>query len=226
MLGLGPRSPRIRSALPAFVTRLVVAGAAAMMTFASVGLRPSVAIAAPGDFGYEDQSISGTSDPTGTKRSESVLWWNDGSWWADMWDTASQHFHIFRLNVSTQTWLDTGTTLDPRANSHADVLWDGSHLYVASHLTIPDEQPAVSGYPSYLYRYTYHSATKTYSVDAGFPVQINNFKTETLVIDKDSTGTLWATWQPRARAFSQGRLRWRLRSITAQKSRNTIDGSK
>jgi PKD repeat protein len=81
------------------------------------------------------------------------------------------------------------------------VLWEGSHLYVASHLTIPDEQPAVSGSPSYLYRYTYHSATKTYSVDAGFPVQINNFKTETLVIDKDSTGTLWATWQQSNRIY-------------------------
>lgn len=191
----------MRSAPPALVTRLVVAGAAAMMAFASVGLRPSVAIAATGDVGYEDQSFSGTSEPTGTKRSESVLWWNDGSWWADMWDTTSQHFHIFRLNVSTQTWTNTGTTLDPRANSHADVLWDGSHLYVASHLTIPDEQPAVSGSPSYLYRYSYNSVAKTYSLDAGFPAQINNYKTETLVVDKDSTGTLWATWQQSNRIY-------------------------
>jgi len=191
----------MRSAPPAFVMRLVVAGAAAMMAFASVGLRPSVAIAATGDVGYEDQSFSGTSEPTGTKRSESVLWWNDGSWWADMWDTTSQHFHIFRLNISTQTWTNTGTTLDPRANSHADVLWDGSHLYVASHLTIPDEQPAVSGSPSYLYRYSYNSVAKTYSLDAGFPSQINNYKTETLVIDRDSTGTLWATWQQNNRIY-------------------------
>jgi PKD repeat protein len=191
----------MRSAPLAFVMRLVVAGAAAMMAFASLGLRPTVAIAASGDVGYEDQSFSGTSEPTGTKRAESVLWWNDGSWWADMWDTTSQHFHIFRLNVSTQTWADTGTTLDPRANSHADVLWDGSHLYVASHLTIPDEQPAVQGSPSYLYRYSYSSATKTYTIDVGFPVLINNYKTETLVIDKDSTGTIWATWQQNNRIY-------------------------
>ena len=175
--------------------------AAAAMAFASVGLRPSVVTAAPGDVGYEDQSFSGTSEPTGTKRAESVLWWNDGSWWADMWDTTTQHFQIFRLNVSTQTWTSTGTTLDPRANSHADVLWNGSHLYVASHLTIPDEQPAVQGSPSYLYRYSYSSGTKTYSLDAGFPVQINDYKTETLVIDRDSTGTLWATWQQNNRIF-------------------------
>jgi trimeric autotransporter adhesin len=36
--------------------------------------------------------------------------------------------------------------------------------------------------------------TDTYSLDAGFPTQINNVETETLVIDKDSTGAIWATW--------------------------------
>ena len=148
-----------------------------------------------GDIGYQDQSFSGTGTPTGTKRAESVLWWNDGSWWANMWDTVSQDFHIFRLNIPTQTWQDTGVTIDTRSNTHADVLWDGAHLYVASHQFVSDEQPAVSGYPGYLFRFSYNSTTKTYSRDSGFPVQINNMRTETLVIDKDSTGKLWATWQ-------------------------------
>jgi hypothetical protein len=124
-----------------------------------------------------------------------VLWWNDGSWWGSLWDTTSQDFHIFRLDLSTQTWIDTGVTLDPRADTHSDVLWDGSHLYVASHRFVDDELPAASGYPSYLYRFSYDPIAKRYSLDSGFPVQINNYKTETLVIDKDSTGKLWATWQ-------------------------------
>jgi PKD repeat protein len=158
-------------------------------------LLPSAARADTGDVGYQGQSFSGTGTPTGIKRSESVLWWNDGSWWANMWDTASQDFHIFRLNIPTQTWQDTGVTVDTRSNTHADVLWDGSRLYVASHQFVPDEQPAVSGFPSYLFRFSYNSTTKTYSRDSGFPVQINNMRTETLVIDKDSTGKLWATWQ-------------------------------
>ena len=195
MLGSESRKPANSLHSAGLVTRLIVAIAAAVVAFANVGLRPSVVTAASGDVGYEDQSFSGTSEPTSTKRAESVLWWNDGFWWASMWDTTSQDFHIFRLNLSTQTWVDTGTTLDPRANSHADVLWNGSHLYVASHLSIPDEQPAVAGSPSYLYRYSYNSVAKTYSLDSGFPGQINNFKTETLVIDRDSTGKLWATWQ-------------------------------
>ena len=51
-----------------------------------------------------------------------------------------------------------------------------------------------SGYPSRLYRYSYNASTDTYTKDSGFPVTINNYRLETLVIDKDSTGTLWATW--------------------------------
>ena len=156
---------------------------------------PSSAEAATGDVGYQDQSFSGTGTPTGTKRAESVLWWNDGSWWADMWSTAAQDFHIYRLNLSTQTWQDTGVTIDTRSNTHADVLWDGGHLYVASHEFVADEQSAQSGSPSYLFRFSYNTSTKSYSPDSGFPVQINNMSTETLVIDKDSTGKLWATWQ-------------------------------
>ena len=112
-----------------------------------------------------------------------------------MWDTASQDFHIFRLDLPTQTWVDTGTAIDTRANSHADVLWAGSHLYVASHLSVGSESAAVAGYPSYLYRFSYAPGSKSYSLDSGFPVLINNYKTETLVIDRDSTGKVWATWQ-------------------------------
>ena len=65
---------------------------------------------------------------------------------------------------------------------------------MASHRFVDDEQNAQSGFPSYLYRFSYNSSTKTYTLDTGFPVQINNVRTETLVIDKDSTGKLWATW--------------------------------
>ena len=55
--------------------------------------------------------------------------------------------------------------------------------------------------PEYLYRFSYSSSTKTYTLDTGFPVQINNMRTETLVIDKDSTGKLWATWSQDSTIF-------------------------
>ncbi|MGH3026925.1 MAG: PKD domain-containing protein [Gaiellaceae bacterium] len=159
------------------------------------------AAGAPGDIGYEGRSTAGTSTPTGTKRAESVLWWNDGSWWASMWDSTTQDFHIFKLDTATQTWLDTGVIIDPRANTHADVLWDGTHLYVASHPFVADNEPAVPGFESRLYRFSYEPTTDTYSLDSGFPVLINNYKTETLVIDKDSTGKLWATWMQDNRIY-------------------------
>jgi hypothetical protein len=152
-------------------------------------------VTAAGSVGFRDQSLSGAGvAPTGSKP-ESKLWWNDGSWWASMWAGTGQGFHIFRLNLSTQSWTDTGTQLDDRSGTRADALWDGSHLYVASHVfsTCGCSTPAL-GFPSRLYRYSYNVTTKSYTLDAGFPVQLNNTKTETLVIDKDSTGTLWATW--------------------------------
>jgi trimeric autotransporter adhesin len=149
--------------------------------------------AAAGDIGYEGPSTSGGGSGITASKPESKLWWNDGFWWASMWDVGTADFHIFRLNEGTQTWTDTGVALDNRSNTHADVLWDGSagKLYVASHVF--SDTPG-SGYPARLYRYSYNSSTKTYTLDAGFPVTIVNYKLETLVIANDSTGELWATW--------------------------------
>jgi PKD repeat protein len=175
--------------------------AALALVALALALALALAAAAPhayadaGDIGVQGRSFTGTSTPTGNKRAESVLWFNDGSWWADMWDTTSQDFHIFRLDGPTQTWVDTGVPIDTRSNTHADVLWDGTHLYVASHAFVNDGEPAVAGFPSRLYRYSYDRATRKYSLDTGFPAQINNMKTETLSLERDSTGKLWTTWQ-------------------------------
>lgn len=141
--------------------------------------------------GTRDHSFSGTSAPLGTKRAESSLWFNAGTWWANLWDSSSQDFHIWRLNTVMNAWVDTRVTVDTRANTQADTLWDGGKLYIASH--VRSDSPA-SGYPTYLYRFSYDPVGRTYSRDAGFPVQINNYKTKAVVIDKDSTGKLWATW--------------------------------
>ncbi|MGH3035466.1 MAG: DUF7594 domain-containing protein [Gaiellaceae bacterium] len=153
----------------------------------------SEARAAPGDIGYEGPSTTGAGSATTGSKPESKLWWNDGFWWGSMWDTGSSDFHIFKLNTGTQAWSDTGVALDDRASTRADVLWHAASgkLYVASHRF---SESSASGYPSRLYRYSYNASTDTYTRDSGFPVTINNFRTETLVIDRDSTGQLWATW--------------------------------
>ncbi|OGN88275.1 MAG: hypothetical protein A2X23_04345 [Chloroflexi bacterium GWC2_73_18] len=155
------------------------------------GLVPAPAAAALGDIGYQDRSFTGASGSPSGSKPESKLWWNDGFWWASLFDTVSADFHIFRLDLATQAWQDTGVLLDPRTNSRADVLWDGTHLYVASH--VYSTNPA-TGYPSRLYRFSYNAATDTYSLDTGFPVTVNDYRTETLVVEKDGTGKLWATW--------------------------------
>jgi hypothetical protein len=152
-------------------------------------------VTAAGSVGFRGPSIVGAGiGPTGSKP-ESKLWWTDGVWWSSMWAGSGAGFHIFRLDPGTQRWVDTGVPIDNRSGTRADALWDGTYLYVASHVfsTCGCSTPAV-GNPTRLYRYSYSAASKSFSLDAGFPVQLNNVSTEALVIDKDSTGSLWATW--------------------------------
>ena len=115
---------------------------AAVLLALSVLLLPGPASAATGDVGSEGPSHTGTGTPTGSKRAESVLWYNDGSWWGNLWDTGTSDFHIFRFNAATQSWDDTKVPTETRANTHHDVLWDGTTLYVASHMFVADETPA------------------------------------------------------------------------------------
>ena len=153
---------------------------------------PPGASADPGDVGHEGPSFAGASGAVTGEKPESKLWWNDGTWWASMWATAGGGYRIHRLNVSTQAWTNTGTALDPRSNSRADTLWHqaSGKLYVASH--VYSESGGTD--PARLYRYSYNAQTDTYTLDAGFPATINNVRSESLVIDRDSTGQLWATW--------------------------------
>jgi PKD repeat protein len=160
-----------------------------------------VSVSSSGNVGYLGGSTSGAGTAATGEKPESKLWWNDGSWWASMFHATSQTHHIFRLNRSNQTWVDTGTLIDNRPKSRSDTLWDGSHLYVASHVFASSSGTAAPGNPARLYRFSYSPATKTYSLDAGFPVQITNYSSETLTIDKDSAGVLWATWTQGSKVY-------------------------
>ena len=171
---------------------------------------PAGASAAAGDVGVEGPSHSGTGTPTGTKRATSGLWFNDGSWWGNLWHTASGDFHIFRFNAATNSWVDTGVTTETRANTHHDVLWDGKTLYVASYRFVNDGLPAEPNYPTTMRRYSYDPAAKTYKLLGSS--NINNQRVEALTIDKDSKGRLWATWQQGNRIYlnntDEGGVTW------------------
>jgi len=80
---------------------------------------------------------------------ESKLWWNDGSWWGSLYNPSAQAYHIYRLDNTSRTWVDSGTALDNRPGSKADVLWDGGNqkLYVVSHLFNSTGHPTASSSP-------------------------------------------------------------------------------
>jgi hypothetical protein len=176
---------------------LALAGPLAQPNITALGANQNV--------GYVDDEFGNNPgiDVTADKP-QSKLWFNDGFWWALMFNTASNTWHIYKLNWPNK-WVDTGTLVDNRPTSRGDALWDGTHLYVAS---------LVRGNytnQSRLYRYTYNTTTNTYNLELGYPVVILKAdssipnpvtgEAETMAFDKDSTGRLWIT-------FVQGKKVW------------------
>jgi hypothetical protein len=146
---------------------------------------------------YQGPSFAGgPSSPTGSKP-ESKLWFADGTWWSVM-NVGGTGLRIYRLDPSSQAWQATGVVVDSRNTVRSDVLWDGSQLYVATHVFT---ESAATGGQSNLYRFSYDAGSDRYTLDPGFPATINTWKTETLVIAKDSSGQLWATWTQESSVF-------------------------
>jgi Ca2+-binding RTX toxin-like protein len=157
------------------------------------------ALALPGiaraDIGFQGPAYGlGTTGAPTTPKPESKLWWNDGFWWASMFRNGE--YHIFRLNLRTQTWSDTGVVLDDRASTRQDVLSTGSKLFVASHKYVPVTSDTVPGANDEmrLSRFSYNAAANTYAATPDGTSVIDPEKSEILVIDRDSNGALWATW--------------------------------
>jgi hypothetical protein len=156
-----------------------------------------VSASAPIEYGYRDFSYpsgTGANSEVTAEKPESKLWWNDGYWWGSLWSTSGNAYHIYRLDLVSQSWIDTGIPLDPRKDTKADVLWDQSNqkLYVVSHIWTGSGVFAPPGDRGELFRYSYNSGV--YTLDLGFPVEVNSGQTETLVLEKDTAGQLWVTY--------------------------------
>ncbi|MFW6096916.1 MAG: hypothetical protein ACOC9Z_02515 [Chloroflexota bacterium] len=144
-----------------------------------------------------------TADHTATQP-QSKLWWHDGYWWATLWHEGQEEYRIYRLNWGTQVWQDTGVALDDRPEARTDVLMDSStgKLYIASHFK-QNNPSSVNGPENWarLYRFTYDEDSGSFVPDPGSPFSgdngINIDKTNSVVIDKDSSGRLWATYVSR-----------------------------
>ncbi|HLN75838.1 MAG TPA: LamG-like jellyroll fold domain-containing protein [Nocardioidaceae bacterium] len=190
-----PLSQVSRGQLSRAVACVVLVGAAMLPTGASQ--------AATGDVGYRDfaygaGSGSGWVDPNlspTASKPQSKLWYAQGKWWGVLNDPSSNDFHIHWLDTSTQTWRDTGVVVDTRNGSHSDALWDGQHLFIASHLS----SGTGSGNAVQVTRYTYSGSS--YGRDSGFPVTINGAGVEAAVIDEDSTGRIWATYTQSSKVY-------------------------
>src|SRR5512133_2422258 len=155
---------------------------AVIVSFLSFGGITALA-SSPVEYGYRDfkfpSGTGGINEPTGG-RAESKLWWNDGYWWASLWSSTGAAYHIYRLELSTQDWVDTGVAIDDRQGTRADALWDGTHLYIASHIWVSFGVTASSPNRGELFRYSYNPSNKTYTLDSGFPVEITRGESETL----------------------------------------------
>ena len=127
--------------------------------------------------------------PTASK-TQSKLWYNDGAWWGVLFNGTSEQYRIYRYDQAGDSWTDTGTVIDPRNTSRADVLWDEGHLYVVSAGTDVELEKDSARFS----RYSYDPSTETYSLDDGYPVTITEGGMEAITVARDSTGTLWASY--------------------------------
>ncbi|MCF6736924.1 hypothetical protein E9565_17495, partial [Blastococcus sp. KM273129] len=131
-----------------------------------------------------------TAGPSPTEdKPQSKLWFHDGSWWALMRTNVNgadgnPDVTVHRLQPD-HTWLDTRTVVDKRAASTGDALWEGGKLYVASRVTNGALQAA---------RLSYNPASRTYSMDSGFPKSVTSGSIESTTIARDSRGRLWVTF--------------------------------
>ena len=153
--------------------------------------------AANSNVGYVDFSFGSApgTDVTADKP-QSKLWYNDGRWWAVMYHSGSSTWHIYKLSWPSQ-WVDTGTVIDSRPTSRADVLWDDAakKLYIASLVRFSSTNQGQFS------RYSYSAASQTYSLDSGFPAVMMTGSAETLAMDRDSTGQFWITYTQGSKVY-------------------------
>jgi PKD repeat protein len=145
------------------------------------------------DIGFEGGSHAGARPWPSGYAPERKLWFQGGHWFGVLWHEPSLSYRILRLDAFAQLWVDTGTSVSSTPGRSFDALADGTKLYLAGHFHSVPSAPG-AGSNGQVSRYSYDAATRSYAQDAGFPVTLNSVRTETLVLAKDSTGRLWATW--------------------------------
>ncbi len=177
--------------------RRQLARLAATLVLAALGPSASLASAAtPVAAGYRDFSFGAAPNAPTAKEPQSKLWYAAGSWWASLYVTSTGSFHIHRYAASTHDWIDTGTAVDERDVTRSDALWDGSHVYI-----VTAGISTGSAASARLLRFSYDPGQQRFTLDPGFPVTLSTGGMESISIDKDTTGTLWATFVQAGTAY-------------------------
>lgn len=169
----------------------------ALLLGTTLGTTLTSSAATPIVAGYADHLYGAPSVPGGDDvtafPNQSKLWFHDGRWFALMLDNVAEAYRIYRFDMNSQNWTSTGTQVDQRNRSHADALSDGNTLWVAS-----SYNASSSGTLKDLrvYKFTYNTGTKAYTVAGGYPKLIPGTSTGTTnaTIAKDTTGDLWVTY--------------------------------
>jgi len=138
-------------------------------------LVPGVALAAGDILG----PVTATAD-----KPQSKVWYNDGYYWAILESSDGSHF----FKLVSGTWVEeefVDSRIDHGIEGHEDVLWNGTELFVMVYSSRPR-----------LYKYTYDATLDVYNLLPGFPVSLTiPSDSETIVIDQDSSGRLWAAYE-------------------------------
>ena len=189
-------------------SRAAVASLSAIFAIGLLGVVPVVAVPAVPGPGYQDYVYKPLADGTGANdvtsfRNQSKLWFNDGRWWGILFDKGSAKDGTYRIqsfNMATQAWTSgvAGAEVDDRNRSHADALWDGTNLWVASghnHGTNKAPNGDVR-----IFKYSYNSTSKTYTLAANFPKAVatngavGGAGTLGVTIAKAPNGQLWVSY--------------------------------
>ena len=140
---------------------------------------------------YQDHTYSTAGGAASADKPQSKLWYNAGAWWALMLNAAGS-VNVHELQAD-HTWRDTGTVVDPRATSTGDALWSGGTLYVAS-------RTGGSAGSVRVRRFSFSPTTRQYA-PVGDPYSFGGGGTESVTIDKDTTGALWLTFTRSSQVF-------------------------
>jgi hypothetical protein len=123
--------------------------------------------------------------PTGDA-GQAKLWFNDGRWWGLL--LAEDEFRIHAFDP-VAGWTDTGTVIDARTASHADVLAEGPELIVVSAGRNTSAANAVE-----VRRFSYDPAAKVYRADRQFPVRVSDGGASHVSVARGANGTLWVAF--------------------------------